>query len=86
MLEAEEKLAATELAFDQTHSELTQTQETLEQEQAKTAPKRGRPVGHRGAAMLSEQWDSYSQDARRQAFWRHCLVRHQSRSGDRGHR
>ena len=38
----------------------------------KTAPKRGRPVGHRGAEWLTANWDAYNADARRVAFWRHC--------------
>ena len=40
---------------------------------AATGPKRGRPTGHRGADWLTEQWDSYRPDARRQAFHRHCV-------------
>jgi hypothetical protein len=45
----------------------------LSAEQAKTAPKRGRAAGHRGAEWLTDHWDEYNPDAQRQAFWRHCF-------------
>ena len=45
----------------------------LAEEVARTGPKKGRPVGHRGADWLLEHWDDYNPDARRQAFHRHCV-------------
>ena len=37
-----------------------------------TAPKRGRPAGHKGADWIVENWDSYTYTAKKSAFWRHC--------------
>lgn len=39
---------------------------------ALTAPKRGRPAGHRGADWLLDHWDDYNKNSRKVAFWRHC--------------
>lgn len=58
ILEAEAQLHAVEIAFIA--------------EQEKTAPKRGRPVGHKGADLVCALWDTYTPTARRSAFHRHC--------------
>ena len=62
-----EELAAAEEVLSQTDQRFIEA--TLAQpKSAATGPKRGRPTGHRGADWLTEQWDSYRPDARRQAF------------------
>ena len=68
----EARVAELELELSKAGGQLMDLETELEEEVAKTAPKRGRPAGHRGAEWLTENWDSYKYDARRQAFWRHC--------------
>ena len=69
---AEEAMQNAEQQIAHTEREHTETERLLALETAKTAPKRGRPVGHRGAEYLLDHWDDYARDASRQAFWRHC--------------
>ena len=69
---AEEGLDQAETALERTEQLATELEASLLLESAKTAPKRGRPAGHRGAEWLTANWDSYNADARRVAFWRHC--------------
>lgn len=66
------RVAELEVVLSQAETELESVESKLAIETAKTAPKRGRPAGHRGADYLMEHWDEYSDDARRQAFYRHC--------------
>ena len=69
---SEEKVAELEVELASAETRLEQLESQLACEKAKSAPKRGRPAGHRGAEWLSEKWDDYTTDARRVAFWRHC--------------
>ena len=64
-----------ELELELTLSERRQSEleEALSSEMRKTAPKRGRPFGHRGAEWLSDNWDAYNAQTRRKAFYRHCI-------------
>jgi hypothetical protein len=65
-------VAELELELSEAGGQLIELETELKEEMAKTAPKRGRPAGHRGADHLNEFWDDMNYDARRQAFWRHC--------------
>ena len=69
---SEEKVAELEVELASAETRLEQLESQLACEKAKSAPKRGRPAGHRGAEWLSEKWDDCTTDARRVAFWRHC--------------
>ena len=69
---AEASLASAEQALGDSEEGLQIAHGQLVDEQAKTAPKRGRPAGHRGADQLAENWDNYTSNGRKLAFWRHC--------------
>lgn len=70
--QAEKKLVVAEDSLEKLEAALQFVSSELQEEKCKSAPKRGRPAGHKGADWLCEQWDTYSSDGKRQAFWRHC--------------
>ena len=69
----EERVAELELALGKAEAGLDQLEQQIAIEAAKTAPKRGRPAGHRGADWLLDNWDGYTVGSRKVAFWRHCV-------------
>ena len=72
LVDTEAALEAAEARLTDTEEQLMDSEAQLTVETAKTAPKRGRPAGRRGADWLVDLWDTYTPDARKQAFWRHC--------------
>ena len=64
-----EKLRET---LEDTERRVGDVEAELSEQRQLTAPKRGRPAGHRGAEMIGSLWESYTYDARRQALWRHA--------------
>ena len=69
---AEAALAESEGALAESENSLAALDESFLLQCAKTAPKRGRPAGHRGADWLLANWAGYNANSRKVAFWRHC--------------